>query len=418
MYRHLTLIFAITMFWASCSTGTAHIPEDKSYLTEPNHTKTESIHYETENSATNTPLSDPLKEATLERVFGNLRLQRLTNLLHTPSHPDHIFVTSQSGQIYMFPDDSETTQSRVFLDIGDRINTSNNEEGLLGLAFDPEHSTNGHFYVYYSADNPRRSVISRFALNPNGTDGGDIETEFIILEISQPYGNHNGGQIAFGTDGYLYIGLGDGGAGGDPLGNGQNPNNLLGTILRVDVNQASENQRYRIPPDNPFLHTTDVSNEIWAYGFRNPWRFSFDDKTDLLWVADVGQNKWEEINIVEKGQNYGWNIMEGSHCFDSTKCDKTDLQPPIVEYGRSDGCSITGGFVYRGDQIQWLKGVYIYGDFCSGNIWGIRFQNGSILEKGLLLDSDLKITSFGKGANGAIYVLSRSEGIYKIIDSK
>lgn len=411
IYIYLALISAITIFSAGCNTVTERVPEAQSELPE-------SAHYQSGNSVDKTGPHDPIKEVTLERVFSNLELKRLTNLLHTPSHPDHIFVTSQSGQIHMLPNDPETTRSRIFLDLGNRVNTSNNEEGLLGLAFDPEYSTNGHFYVHYSADGPRRSVISRLSLSNDEAMQGDIETEVIILEISQPYGNHNGGQIAFGRDGYLYIGLGDGGAGGDPLGNGQNTNNLLGTILRIDVNNVSQNQGYEMPPDNPFLDTDGVRDEIWAYGFRNPWRFSFDRETNLLWVADVGQNKWEEINIVERGLNYGWNTMEGNHCFDSNQCVNENLQMPVAEYGRSEGCSITGGFVYRGDQIKWLNGVYIYGDFCSGKIWGLRVYQQTIQEHGLLVDSALNITSFGEDASGTIYVLSRNEGIYKIIDTK
>jgi len=290
---------------------------------------------------------------------------------------------------------------------------------LLGLAFDPDYRDNGHFYLYYSAAGPRRSVLSRFSNSPNDPNVADPDSELVIMEISQPYGNHNGGQIAFGPDGHLYVGLGDGGKGGDPLGNGQDIGSFLGAILRIDVRYGCGNKNYCIPPDNPFIGIAGARGEVWAYGLRNPWRFSFDKGTGILWVGDVGQNRWEEIDIVEKGLNYGWNVMEGAHCFSpSVGCNTVGLALPMVEYGHADGCSVTGGYVYRGSNTPSLLGAYVYGDFCSGRIWGLRYDGVSITEHRLLVNSDLSITSFGRDLSGNLYVLSRDDGIYKLVPAQ
>ena len=366
-----------------------------------------------------TPGLTPVQGIRLERVFPKLDFQRLTNLAQPDDGQSHIFVTEQPGQIHVFPIDPETTDTEVFLDIRDRVSESGNEEGLLGLAFDTKYSANGHFYVYYSASSPRRSVLSRFSVNQSDPNIADPSSETIILEIPQPYKNHNGGQIAFGPDGYLYIGLGDGGSSGDPMGNAQNISTLLGAILRIDVESISENKSYGIPLDNPFVDINGAREEIWAYGLRNPWRFSFDAMTGSLWTGDVGQRNWEEIDIVENGQNYGWNIMEGGHCFSpATNCDTANLALPVAEYYHAEGCSITGGYVYRGGEIPWLLGTYVYGDYCSGKIWGLRYDGDSVIEHSMLLDSNLSITSFGQGLDGKLYVLSRNGGIYRILPNK
>jgi glucose/arabinose dehydrogenase len=289
------------------------------------------------------------------------------------------------------------------------------EEGLLGLAFDPNYQENGYFYVYYSATNPRRSVLSRFSSNRDNPVTADPQSEVIVMEIAQPFSNHNGGQITFGPDGYLYIGLGDGGGGGDPQRNGQNLGALLGKILRIDVRGISETESYKIPADNPFLNTADARPEIWALGLRNPWRFSFDNETGLLWAGDVGQNRWEEINIISKGANYGWNIMEGFHCYSPANgCDQTGLTLPLVEYEHSEGCSVTGGYVYRGDKILSLQGYYIYGDYCSGNIWALSYDGNTVTQNVLLVESELNITSFGQDPAGNLYILSQEGGIYTL----
>ena len=321
----------------------------------------------------------------------------------------------------MFPNNQQVLQAGTFLDITNRVSEAYNEEGLLGLAFDPDYKSNGYFYVYYSAASPRRSVLSRFSVSQSDPKLADPNSEFIIMEIAEPFGNHNGGQLEFGPDGYLYIGVGDGGppSGGDPLGNGQNTSTLLGSILRIDVSGVSGQMNYRIPIDNPFVGVADGRDEIWAYGLRNPWRFSFDKATGLLWTGDVGQSDWEEIDVVTKGLNYGWNIMEGFHCFSpSVGCDVTGLELPAVEYNHSDGCSVTGGYVYRGPEIPMLFGAYVYGDFCSGKIWALRYDGNSVTEQKLLVDSTLSITSFGQDLDKNLYVLSRNDGIYYLVTAE
>ena len=365
------------------------------------------------------PQPQPLPDLRVERAFPKLTFRRLTNLVQPDDGLDRIFVTEQAGRVMVFPNDQSADDPQVFLDIRDRVNEGGNEEGLLGIAFDPDYKGNGHFYLYYSASGPRRSVLSRFSVSSDSPDKADPASEVVILEVRQPFSNHNGGQLAFGPDGYLYVGLGDGGSGGDPLGNGQDPGTLLGSILRIDVSSVTEEETYRIPPDNPFVGRPGAREEVWAYGLRNPWRFSFDDETGLLWVADVGQKGWEEIDVVGKGLNYGWNIMEGAHCFSpSSGCDTFGLELPVAEYDRSGGCSVTGGYVYRGDRLSSLRGAYVYGDFCSGKIWGLRFDDSVVIEERLLVDSNLSITSFGQDLAGSLYVLSRNDGIYRLVEEE
>ncbi len=373
---------------------------------------------------------------SVERVFENLDFNRLTNLAQPDDGTNRLFVTEQGGLIRVFPNQQDVAKTRVFLDIAGRVSTVNNEEGLLGLAFDPDFQNNGFFYVYYSASNPRRSVVSRFSVSEDDPNLADVGSELVILEISQPAGNHNGGQLAFGPGGFLYIGVGDGGRGGDPFGNGQNTETLLGTILKIDVSGAVKGEPYRIPANNPFVGIDGSREEIFAYGLRNPWRFSFDmgpvnaGSADTLqdseeegasatlveiWVADVGQNQWEEIDLVRSGLNYGWNIMEGGHCFSPRSgCEDEGLEFPVAEYGRDAGCSVTGGYVYRGNNLPSLSGAYVFGDFCSGTIWGMRYDGTSVTESLRLADSGLNITSFGQDLTGEIYILSRNEGIYRL----
>jgi glucose/arabinose dehydrogenase len=354
----------------------------------------------------------------VERVFPDLSFQEMTNLVQPDDTSDLIFVTEQGGVIYSFSFNNPQ-QANVFLDITGRVNRGGNEEGLLGLVFDSGYQENGYFYVYYSAADPTRSVLSRFNLDQENMDVADPESEVIIMEIEQPYSNHNAGQLAFGPDGYLYIALGDGGSAGDPLGNGQNLGTLLGSILRINVNELSGPGDYGIPADNPFVGVGGAREEIWAFGLRNPWRFSFDLETGLLWVGDVGQSAWEEIDIITKGANYGWNTMEGSHCYSpATGCNQSGLTLPVVEYDHSQGCSVTGGYVYRGDQIASLQGYYVYGDYCSGNIWALAYDGSVVTENKLLVDSGLSITSFGEDLAGNLYILDRQGGIYTLAETE
>lgn len=309
------------------------------------------------------------------------------------------------------------SNTSTFLDIRSRVSTAGNEEGLLGLAFHPNYAKNGHFYVYYSAAGPRRSVLSRFTVSDDPNQAVS-SSEHIVLEIPQPYSNHNGGMIEFGPDGFLYVGVGDGGSSDDPHGHGQNTTTLLGSILRLDVDRTGDGKNYGIPASNPFASSGDTGGdprpEIYAYGLRNPWRFSFDSATGELWVGDVGQDKWEEIDVVENGANYGWNTLEGFHCFSpSVGCDSSGTTYPVAEYDHSGRCSVTGGFVYRGAAIPSLHGVYIFGDFCSGEIWGIRTNDRTALPE--LIASGYKWSpSFGKDAHGNIYLLTLGGAIQRI----
>ena len=339
----------------------------------------------------------------------------MTNLVQPDDGSGLIFVTEQRGVIHAFAPNQPQQGAHVFLDITDRVNRGGNEEGLLGLAFDPDYRNNGCFYVYYSAANPRRSVVSRFSLDQRIPAIAARQSEVVIMEVGQPFSNHNGGQIMFGPDGYLYIGLGDGGGAGDPQRNGQNLGTLLGSILRIDVSGLSASGDYEIPSDNPFVDTAGARGEIWAFGLRNPWRFSFDTQTGLLWAGDVGQNTWEEIDIIVKGSNYGWNTMEGFHCYSQPGgCEQSGLALPVVEYDHSEGCSVTGGYVYRGDKMPLVRGYYIYGDYCSGNIWALRYDGNAVTQNVLLAKSGLSITSFGEDLEGNLYILSREGGIYTL----
>ncbi|GEM_PF-5101083 len=348
----------------------------------------------------------------LQRAFPNLIFPQLTNMVQPNDGTGRFFATEQRGVVRVFGADGSAT---VFLDIQGQVLTSNNEEGLLGLAFDPDFRNNGHFYLYYSADSPRQNVVSRFSVRADDPNRADESSEAVLLDLPKPFGNHNGGQLAFGPDGYLYLGPGDGGSGGDPFRNGQNLGVLLGKILRIDVRGVPA-EGYRIPPDNPFVGVPGARGEVWAYGLRNPWRFSFDRATGRMWVGDVGQNAWEEIDLVEKGRNYGWNVMEGAHCYSpSSGCNRDGLELPVTEYSHDDGCSVTGGYVYRGNGLPSLQGAYIYGDYCSGNIWALWHDGSRIVQEKFLLDSGLQITSFAEDLAGEIYVLSRSSGIYRLV---
>jgi glucose/arabinose dehydrogenase len=287
----------------------------------------------------------------------------------------------------------------------------------LGIAFHPQYKSNGRFFIYYSAPSSNRnfdhkSILASFKVSADA-DVADRGSQKVIMEIDQPESNHNGGQLAFGPDGFLYIGLGDGGGGGDEhgtIGNGQNLQTLLGKILRIDVDSKSP---YAIPKDNPFANSANVKTEIWAYGLRNPWRFSFDRKTGKLFCADVGQNKWEEIDIIEKGKNYGWRIMEGNHCYNpDVNCKQQNLQSAIADYGREMGICVTGGFVYRGKNMSDLYGKYIFGDW-KGKLYYLEERSGQWIMIDLILqgkeDNNLgyNINSFGEDEEGEIYILAQ-----------
>lgn len=338
-------------------------------------------------------------------------------LTHPPDDTNRIAVVEKEGRISIFENTPNVTATSTLLDIQSQVSSAGREEGLLGLAFHPEYSTNGYFYVYYSAANPRRSIISRFTLTSE-SNTADAASEEIILEVPQPYPNHNGGMIEFGPDGYLYIALGDGGSSGDPMSSSQNTVTLLGSILRIDVDNATGDRKYGIPEDNPFASSPDGPQdprpEIFAYGLRNPWRFSFDRETGELWVADVGQNAWEEINVVTLGGNYGWNTLEGTHCFSpSSTCDRSGTILPIIEYDHLGRCSVTGGYVYRSSVLPELIGTYIYADFCSGEVWGLRTDRRDETPT-LISVNQRSIASFGQDSERNLYTLSLGGQVHRI----
>ncbi len=314
-----------------------------------------------------------------------------------------LFIVEKQGDIRVY--ENEKLLDAPFLDITDRVNMGGNEMGLLGLAFHPNYENNGFFYVNYTGTGGN-TRISRFQASGNFADPA---SETVLLVIEQPYENHNGGALAFGLDGYLYAGLGDGGAGGDPHKNAQNTQSLLGKILRLDVNNGDP---YAIPSGNPF------GTEVWAYGLRNPWRISFDRVTGDLWIGDVGQNQWEEIDYLPvswgSGANFGWSVMEGNHAYDSEP--QSGMLLPAMEYSHAEGgCSVTGGYVYRGTISAW-NGVYLYGDYCSGKVWALILVNGQ-WQSQVMFETGGTITSFGQDEAGEIYLASDSGSLYKLIST-
>lgn len=363
----------------------------------------------------NSRLSGEVDGYSVKVAFPKISFNRPVDLQHANDNSNRLFVVEQEGLISVFKNESGVSSKKTFLDITRKVEDSGNEEGLLGLAFHPQYKTNGYFYVNYTASNPDRTIISRFKVSANA-DVADPSTEEIILTFSQPYSNHNGGQVSFGPDGYLYIAAGDGGSGGDPQGHGQNLKTLLAAILRIDVDRQSDGKKYAIPADNPFAgNKSGYKEEIYAYGLRNPWRLSFDPITKKLWTGDVGQNAYEEVDIIEKGGNYGWNVMEGKHCYEPKRnCNQQGLKLPIWEYPRSEGISITGGFVYRGPSLPSLTGKYIYADYGSGKIWALDASTVSQPTNTLLLKSDLNISSFGVDPKNELYLCAFDGKIYTL----
>ena len=362
------------------------------------------------------PPTGPVTYQT-EDAFPNLSFSQPLYLTNPGDGSNRLFVVEQDGTIRVFENDASTSSMSTFLDISGRI-SSGGERGLLGLAFHPDYENNGYFYVNYT-DGSGDTIISRFEVSGSDPDQADPNSETLILQYAQPYSNHNGGHIAFGPNGYLYIASGDGGSGGDPDNNGQDPSTLLGNILRIDVDGSSNGNNYAIPPNNPFVgNNQGYREEVYAYGLRNPWRFSFDSDNGRLFAADVGQNQYEEIDLIESGGNYGWNIMEGAHCYNSDSCDQSGLILPIWEYDHSEGQSITGGYVYRGPSLSGLTGQYIYGDFSSGRIWALDVSDIDNLSNSELLDTDLNISSFGTDANNELYICSFDGNIYRLVEEQ
>ncbi|MHB8846707.1 MAG: PQQ-dependent sugar dehydrogenase, partial [Nitrospirota bacterium] len=338
-------------------------------------------------------------------------VRKPTHVTHAGDGSGRLFITEQEGRVLVRKDN--TAAATAFLDIRDRVSCCG-ERGLLSAAFPPGYREKRYFYVNYT-DRGGDTVVARYRTSKDG-DRADAASEEVIVTQKQPFANHNGGQLAFGPDGFLYIGMGDGGAANDPFGNGQKMNTLLGKMLRIDVESGA--RPYAVPRSNPFASRKDALPEIWALGLRNPWRFSFDRATGDLYIADVGQNKYEEVSFQPAssrgGENYGWNIMEGKHCFRSKTCDTAGLVMPAAEYGHGDGCSVTGGMVYRGKAFPRLAGTYLYGDYCSGRIWGLRRQDGRWISSELA-DTKLSISTFGEDESGEVYVADHASGaIYRV----
>lgn len=365
------------------------------------------------NSDDNDNIDENPSEPSVIRIvnaFPNLQFNRPVDLQSPDDNTDRIFIVEQSGRISVFPNNNTISNADTFLDIQAIVDDTEDERGLLGLAFHPDYESNGYFYVNYTPFGSL-SRISRFQVSPNNPNLADATSELIILEFPQPFINHNGGKIVFGpNDNLLYIASGDGGGAGDPQGNAQNPNNLLGTVLRIDIDRTENGLNYGIPPDNPFVNN-QARDEIFAYGLRNPWRISFDIVTGNLWAGDVGQNDFEEIDIIENGNNYGWNILEGNECFNANTCDQNGLTEPVFVYSQNNGASITGGYVYRGESIEQLQGRYVYGDFISGRIWSLDAESTN-RDNQLIEDTDLNIASFGTDNSNELYICAFDGFIY------
>ncbi len=400
--------------------------------------------------------AQPLPPIALEPVFPGLQDERPLWMSEAPDGSGRCFIVYQAGKILVVKKGSDGSQAKEFLNIEDRHPYFDNEDGLLSIAFHPGFKTNGLFYIYYNQENtpeemkrfqdgrptsfPYRSVVSEFKVSATDPDRADLASERILLEVPQPFSNHKGGELAFGPEGYLYLGLGDGGAADDPFGSGQNTATLLAKMLRIDVNTRStigwgrykHDLPYGIPADNPFVGEPDmaygVRKEIYAYGLRNPWRYSWDSKTGALWVGDVGQDLWEEVDLVTKGGDYGWNIREGAHHFKPGPAG-AQLIDPVMEYthrpnlqpqgmfpDHSIGLCVIGGYVYRGKEFPALDGVYVYGDYNLGTIWGFRYDytTHQVTAQGTLLQQPKNITSFAEDLDGEIYVLTQGGQIYHV----
>lgn len=333
---------------------------------------------------------------------------------------NRLFVADQHGLIWSFDNKADVKESKLVLDISDRVAYSDkqNEEGFLGLTFHPKFKENGYIYVNYTPKSTLQTNVSRFQLSKTDPTKFDPASEKIIYTIKQPFWNHNGGTVIFGPDGYLYIALGDGGAGNDPFDNAQNLSNHFGKILRIDVDREENGKPYAIPADNPFVKTEGAAPEIYAYGFRNVWRMAFDSETNVLWAADVGQNIWEEIDLVVKGGNYGWSRREGTHPFGNKVVDESSFIDPIWEYDHQVGKSITGGFVYRGKALPELEGKYVYADYVTGKIWALNYDAKAkkVVSNESIPGQVMPVLSFGDDAQGEIYfciVSPNGQGIYK-----
>lgn len=356
-------------------------------------------------------LASPAAAVQYDLAFPNLTFDFPVDIQSANDGSNRVFVVEQDGRIWVFPNNPAVTTKTLFLDITSQVDGNGSEEGLLSIAFHPSYPDSPYFYLDYTAGSPPRTMISRFTVDDMNPDAVVPGSEFFVMQIPRVGDYHNGGKIAFGPDEYLYIAPGDGG----DSQNGQRRTELLGSVLRIDVDATEGPLNYAIPPSNPFVGNIDgYREEIYAYGFRNPWRFSFDFPTGRLWLGDVGQNFREEVNFIESGKNYGWDIFEGTLCF-TPPCTTSGLTPPIWEYGHPPGGAVVGGYVYRGNSLPGGNGRYIYGDFNSGLIWVLDYDGVNPPTNTLLLDTGLLLSSFGIDEQQEIYFCSWIPGaIYKL----
>jgi len=400
----LLLLISLSLAGAACGSYAPPIPTSPPPLAPPAQTMLEPLPPTATSQSTPPPsvFPNPLNYAWQPVVSG---LEFPVDIQDAGDGSGRLFIVERPGRIRILQDGQLLTEP--FLDIRSQVESGGQEQGLLGLAFHPRYAENGYFYVNY-IDRKDNTVIARFQASVENPNRADASSEIRLLYVEQPYGNHNGGGLAFGPDGYLYIGLGDGGSAGDPQGNGQSLDTLLGKLLRIDVDNG---ERYAIPLDNPYTNGGGLP-EIWAYGLRNPWRFSFDRQTGDLYIGDVGQGDWEEIDHLPAGTpggvNFGWDYFEGNNTYEGDPPDGVAFNKPIWEYYHSLGCSVTGGFIYRGGMQEWL-GIYFYADFCNGNVSGLVKQNGT-WEQRLLFETGLSISTFGQDETGEIYLADYRSG--------
>lgn len=397
-FRIFSLFILPLLAWGCSKTSSTNLPFQPEPI--PNPAAPQSTQY-----------SQPVVK--LVEAYPNISFKQPVEYVPGAEGSNLVYVVEKGGKIWVLENSPQVLAATLFIDLGSRVDSSASEKGLLGLTFHPRFAQNGYFYVNYTTRTS--TVIARYQVDPQQPGRGMMDSETVLLTFAQPYANHNGGHMAFGPDGYLYIATGDGGSAGDPQRNAQNLGSLLGKILRIDVDNPGGGLAYGIPPDNPWAgNQSGYRQEIYAYGLRNPWKFSFDNRNGRLWVADVGQDTVEEIDLIEKGRNYGWNIMEGSLCYPASRqCNSEGLQLPIWEYRHPLGKSITGGYVYYGSQIPGLTGAYIYGDFVTGLIWSLRIDQNNTVHNDVLAASQLNISSFGLDQNGEIYIIDLGGKIYK-----
>jgi glucose/arabinose dehydrogenase len=381
----------------------------------------------------------PLPKIALHLVFPKLACSNLVGMEQVPDGSRRFALLGQDGRILLVREGTDGSEAAELLNIEDRQPHVSLEQGLLGLAFHPGFKTNGLFYIYYSRQDPRRTILSEWKISGGNPERAETNTERILLDIPQPSEVHKAGQVSFGPDGFLYVAIGDGGGQNDEFGAAQNTSTVRGKILRIDVNTRStiglhgarETLPYGLPPDNPFIQEPDfwensVRKEIWAYGLRNPWRFSWDRETGQMWAGDVGQDKWEEIDLIVKGGNYGWGPREGAHYFKPGP-EGAHYIDPVIEYPHntnllsesafpkhSIGASVIGGYVYRGAKYPALRGIYIYGDYALGTIWGFRYDNDKVTAYGTLLEQPKNITTFAQDSEGELYVLTLDGHVFQV----